>query len=241
METETETKTKSGIQYSIRMSKKAKRLHIKINRLAQVEVVSPLKMAKREIEIFVNNNIIWIERHKNKILSEMEKDSIFPNIPPSEIHFPFLEKTYQVKYESVVKKEKFTVNYDEIIVYSETDDKRKSLLRKFIHELAKDHLTHLLNDISGEFKLPYNRVFIKAQKTRWGSCSSKKNINLNRNLVFLTKVQVEYLIVHELCHTIHLNHSLQYWRLVSEFIPSYKEIDKSLKNATKKIPLWAIS
>ena len=231
----------NGIEYSIRVSKRAKRLHIKINRLAQVEVVSPLRMAKREIEKFVNSNISWIEHHTNKILSKMKEDNILPNTPPSEIHFPFLEKTYQIEYKSVEKREKFIVNDNQVIVFANNDDEKKTFLRKFIHELAKEKLTYLLNEISAEFKLPYNRVFIKAQKTRWGSCSSKKNINLNRNLLFLTQSQVEYLIVHELCHTIHLNHSSLYWVLVSEFIPAYKEIDKSLKNATLKVPLWALT
>ena len=209
--------------------------------MAQVEVVTPLKVKQYDIDKFVNANLDWIERHKRKILDNIEQDENLSNIPPEKIHFPLISKTYQVKYFSVVKKPKFSIKDNVISIYSDCDEEKRKYLKKVIHNIAKVELTRLLEEISHSNQMPYNRVFIKAQKSRWGSCSSKKNINLNRNLIFLNLTQVEYLIVHELCHTVHMNHSSLYWQLVSEFIPDYKTIDKSLRNATINIPLWALS
>lgn len=229
-------------QYTFRLSKRAKRLQIKINRLAQVEVVSPIGVTQADVDHFVKSNVDWIKRHQKKILSRHDPSHSKSGTValPTEIHFPLLNKTYQVRYLAIEKRSKFSVDASIVYIHSDNDDEKKLLLRKFIHKMAKQVLTTQLDNISAKLKLPYNRVFIKAQKTRWGSCSSKKNINLNRNLLFLTPVQVEYLIIHELCHTVHLNHSSAYWGLVAEIMPTYKKIDQSLKHATDKVPHWAL-
>lgn len=76
----------------------------------------------------------------------------------------------------------------------------------------------------------YNRVCIRNQKTRWGSCSSKKNLNFNFRIVFLPDHMVDYLIVHELCHLKEMNHSQRFWDLVSETICDCKEISRELRS-----------
>jgi len=168
-------------------------------------------------------------------------DKNLSNNPPEKIHFPFLEKTYQVEYPNIAQRAKYKVKDDVVLISADSNDKKIENVQKCIHDMAKEELTNILNKKSMEFTLPYSRVFIKAPKTRWGSCSSQGNINLNRNLLFLTLKQVEYLITHELCHTVHFNHSSQYWNLVSTFIPDFKGVDRSLKNATLKVPLWALA
>lgn len=229
------------ITYSIRKSARTKRLQLKINRLAQVEVVSPLVVGKNEIETFVQSHTSWIEKHKNKILSRLDKHENLSASPPDTIFISLLAKTYQVEYFSPAKKARFLIEADVLQIYANTDDEKKTALQAFVHSIAKEELTILLNETSENYALPYNKVFIKSQKTRWGSCSSKKNINLNRNMIFLRPCQVEYLLLHELCHTVHLNHSSRYWQLVSQFMPDYKTRDTSLRNATLDVPLWALS
>ena len=76
----------------------------------------------------------------------------------------------------------------------------------------------------------YNRVTIKNQKTRWGSCSRKGNLNFNYKIVHLRENLVDYLIVHELCHLKEMNHSRNFWSLVSQTIPDYKKLRTELRN-----------
>ncbi len=78
------------------------------------------------------------------------------------------------------------------------------------------------------YNYPYNKIFIKNQKTCWGSCSSKGNLNFNYKILFLTKEQQDYIVVHELCHLAELNHSPKFWALVAKTIPDYKNIKKEL-------------
>ncbi len=76
----------------------------------------------------------------------------------------------------------------------------------------------------------YNKVFIKNQKTRWGSCSKKGNLNFSYRIIFLPQELVDYIVVHELCHLGEFNHSSKFWVLVTKTIPNYKKLKNELKN-----------
>jgi len=75
----------------------------------------------------------------------------------------------------------------------------------------------------------FNRVAIKNNKTRWGSCSKKHNLNFNYKIIYLPEHLAKYIVAHELCHLKELNHSARFWRLLGEFIPDYKKWRKELK------------
>jgi hypothetical protein len=79
------------------------------------------------------------------------------------------------------------------------------------------------------YNYSYNRVIVRNQKSKWGSCSSKKNLNFNYRILFLPERLAKYLIVHELCHLKELNHSKNFWNLVGLMIPDYRELEKELK------------
>ncbi len=74
-----------------------------------------------------------------------------------------------------------------------------------------------------QMDLDYNRIAIKNMKTRWGSCSIKKNLNFNYKIIFLKPEQADYLIVHELAHLRQMNHSPAFWKIVEEYVPNYKK------------------
>jgi predicted metal-dependent hydrolase len=80
------------------------------------------------------------------------------------------------------------------------------------------------------YGLNFNKINIKNQKTRWGSCSKKGNLNFNYKMLFLPKHITDYIIVHELCHLKEFNHSYKFWNLVAKAIPNYLDIKKELKN-----------
>ena len=99
--------------------------------------------------------------------------------------------------------------------------KNKEKARVFVHSR--------LEYFNQFYKFPYNRVSIRNQKTRWGSCSRKGNLNFNYKIIFLSPEAADYIIVHELCHLKELNHSKGFWDLVEKAIPNYKAIRKQLK------------
>ena len=97
-------------------------------------------------------------------------------------------------------------------------------------KLAKKILIERLNKISIDTGLFYNKVSIRNQKTRWGSCSSLNNINLNINLIKLPLRLIDYVIFHELVHTIEKNHSRKFWNLLNKYLPEAQNLNKELNN-----------
>jgi len=99
--------------------------------------------------------------------------------------------------------------------------KYSELTRKLVHE----RLTYW----NQFYDFKYNRVAIRAQRTRWGSCSSKGNLNFNYKLALLSPELLDYVIVHELCHLGEFNHSDKFWELVSKALPNYREYKDELR------------
>ncbi len=95
---------------------------------------------------------------------------------------------------------------------------------------AKDTLTAQLNNLAERYGFSYNRVFIRNQKTRWGSCSLKNNINLNVNLVRLPGELLDYVLIHELVHTRIKNHSKRFWAELDKYVGQAKLMAKKLRN-----------
>lgn len=89
-------------------------------------------------------------------------------------------------------------------------------------KLAKAHFVKRLTEISTAYDISYNMMRISSAKTRWGSCSRKRNINLNWRLIFAPPAVLDYVIIHELSHLTHMNHSKVFWAYVERMMPDYK-------------------
>ena len=93
----------------------------------------------------------------------------------------------------------------------------------------KEKITQRVQYYSLKMDVTYNRVSVRNQKTRWGSCSSKGNLNFNYRLFYLPEELLDYVVVHELAHRLHMNHSKDFWQEVERYFPDYKECRKQLK------------
>jgi predicted metal-dependent hydrolase len=98
----------------------------------------------------------------------------------------------------------------------------RELLEAWFREEAARRLPARLRDLSSTLGVRPRRIKIRVQKSRWGSCSMDGEINLNWRLVLLPSALADYILVHELCHLRHLDHSPSFWRLVASLVPDYK-------------------
>lgn len=106
-------------------------------------------------------------------------------------------------------------------------DARVSYLQ--YRERARELIARRLTHFNRYYGLTYGRIAIKNQKTQWGSCSSRGNLNFNYRIYFLPAHLADYVIVHELCHLRHFNHSTAFWNFVGESIKDYKEREAELR------------
>lgn len=96
-------------------------------------------------------------------------------------------------------------------------------------ELALEIAHRKMEEFNKVYNFKYNRISIKNQKTRWGSCSKSGNINFNYKIALLSDRLTDYIIVHELCHLGEFNHSKNFWNLVEKTIPDYEQRREELK------------
>ena len=122
----------------------------------------------------------------------------------------------------------------------EIPEKALAWLKEWIREQARTWLGGLLEFLAKEHGFKFSGLCIKFQKTRWGSCSSKGNINLNAALLFLPLPLVRYIILHELCHTRYLDHSQKFWRELFAVEPEALKHDKAMRKAWKYVPTWLV-
>jgi predicted metal-dependent hydrolase len=105
----------------------------------------------------------------------------------------------------------------------------RAALTGWYRQEARRVLTEKVRSFSALTGLKYKKVFIKDQKTRWGSCSRQGNLNFNFRLVLAPPEILDYLVIHEMCHLTHPNHSRDFWSLVGAYYPRFREARRWLK------------
>lgn len=121
-----------------------------------------------------------------------------------------------------------------------TQEQRLSLERRYI-DAARDYIpkraAYYKSAYSELIRGDYSRIQIRDQKTRWGSCSSKGTLSFNWRLMLAPPGVLDYVVVHELCHLTHMNHSRDFWNCVSAILPDYKEKRNWLKEHGHELTL----
>lgn len=225
------------------LKKSARTRHVKLKASAKygLELCVPLRFNQKLITTILETNKPWIEKQLNKIHAELA--AIASQSLPTELFLPALNQIWNIVYikSDSQKLRLITRPQQELVLYGNIEEKTlcKNLLHAWVKKQAKIYLTQRLQILSLQTKLVFTNVTIRGQRSRWGSCSSKKAINLNYKLLFLPSNLIDHIIIHELCHTQHMNHSTKFWRLVASFDSKWKEHDREIRKADKIIPQWA--
>ena len=229
--------------YTLRISEKAKHVRFQVSVEKGLEVVVPKRFSPSEVPLLVEKNSQWIERAFKRAKAFRGLISPAPVWQmPDEITLLALDLTWRVLTHRgdtkwVAMRE---TSAKTLVVQGATDDAAacQIALKRWLTRKAEEHLLLWLKQVSDKTGLSYAAASIRQQQTRWGSCSSRRLISLNARLLFLPPNLLTYVLVHELCHTKHLNHSPRFWRLVEFYLPDYRKFDRQLRDAGRYIPGW---
>jgi len=231
--------------YALRVSTRCKRVLIKINPLGKVEVVIPHGFDPRQVPAILQQRRHWLETHQAKLKARWAEAPHEHTLRPKQIRLRALDRCCQVNYvPGSGRRVRLQEEGERLqLHYPQADDAEVDVLiskrlQKWLSAQARQHFLPWLAQLAEELAMPYAKACIRAQKTRWGSCSARKVINLNRNLLFLPPSLVRYLFVHELSHIRHMNHSPRFWRLVAQYEPDYRRLDAELGRTGKYLPRW---
>ena len=225
--------------FSLRHSKKAKRLILKHSIRNGLEIVLPRFYDDNWVLETVTTSKPKIEKR----LAEIKEART--ELKPTSIRLPLTGSSWKVIYRETNDKDFDVIT--ETPTTLEVSEKAEdvfwttTVLQEWLHGKALQYLPKYLHHVSTKLKLPYNKMRIKRQKTRWGSCSIKGNINLNRNLMLMPSEVVDYVLHHELVHLKVLSHSSKFWKELERSFPNYKKSLEQLKYFEgDKIPEWAL-
>lgn len=228
-------------RWTVRVSGRARRLSVRIYPGGRVEVVVPPGASPAAVQKFVGTHRQWIQRR----VADLSTAAAVDDSRPVSIKLPAIGRHYAVEYEYAAgSTARVRVAGENVIVVSGPlhDDRAvTTALRDWLGELAQAQFGAELSKVAAECGLHYARAQIRRQRTRWGSCSASGTISLNVSLLFLRPQVVRYLLVHELCHTRHMNHSARFWALVASFEPDYQELDRELLRGWQSVPGWMFS
>ena len=235
---------REAFKYRVRENRRAKRIILRVTVTHGLEVVVPSAAARRQIPEVLAKNRTWIERAFKKLGDEQVAASRELQTPPAVIALPALAEMWTVTREHVTgarpRLEERAPHHLHLRADLRDAGGWQTLLRTWLIARADKAFSVWLKQLSERTQLNYARISVRLQKTRWGSCSRSGNISLNARLLFVAPEIATYVLLHELCHTKELNHSIRFWRLVERFEPNWRKLDRALTEASRTLPRWAM-
>ncbi|MDH5632124.1 MAG: M48 family metallopeptidase [Gammaproteobacteria bacterium] len=224
--------------YRIRESKRARRARIQVSPMGEVEVVVPRGFNQSLIPGFMNGHRQWLARTlaRNQASRPAELDAAVP----AGMHLAASGQSYELSYRQGGRSAVRVVDGGLVVTLSSRTNLHE-LLQRWLSGQARSWLGSKLDELAAWSGLEFGRLSIRGQRSRWGSCSSSGDISLNRALMFLPADMAEYVLIHELCHTRHMNHSRKFWALVAELQPDYRQLDRRLRQGWQHVPRWAVA
>ena len=192
-----------------------------INNKGEFIVRAPKTAKECEITAFVLKKQQWIITKRTQILNLIENSKL--NLEEGS-YFSLFGIKYLVKVENC----KTAKIKNEILVLPQ--ENREDELKKLLKRELKKHLIIRVAEIAKQFNFNFKRISISSAKTNWGSCGAKNTLNFTYKLALCPYPVIDYIIVHELCHTKIKNHSTKFWTEVKKVYPEYKHCEKWLKD-----------
>jgi predicted metal-dependent hydrolase len=230
--------------YTVRRSLKARQILLYVKPVVGLEIVIPSYKQRFDIPKIIEDKRSWIEKMLKKLFFQDQKlvrdiENPIEWTLPKEFNLEAVSQAWQINYIEKTNQKRILLSINEeeqaLLLSGSLENnknnlaKAKRLLTQWLIRHAYLHLVPWITELSHRLGLGFEQLIIRGQNTLWGSCNAKKTISLNYKLLFLPHHLVQYVILHELCHLKHLNHSKHFWDLLEKWDPNYKNHKQSLK------------
>ncbi|HTP39909.1 MAG TPA: SprT family zinc-dependent metalloprotease [Steroidobacteraceae bacterium] len=205
--------------WRVRASTRARRLSLRVHQDGSVEVIRPARCSERVMRQFVERHGEWIRRQQQRLQPFIRHD----DFPPASLALPAV---------------------GEILPWAaptgSTPARSRARAVRWLCEYAHAKFEPLLRQLATRMEVDFERLQLRSQRSRWGSCSARGTISLNCALLFQPPAVLRYLMIHELAHRRHMNHSARFWALVAQHEPGWRELDRQLRQGWRAVPSWLL-
>lgn len=196
--------------YSV-VRRDVKHARLRVHEDGSVQMFVPLSFSDEEIERLLEAKRQWIA-DKQRFFAQKERIKLRRN----EI---LLFGNRYAYYYSAKYKNKIEINHETKTIQANRDLLDSTIQEKWLKSVAKKHITKRVEALSEALLLPYHRLYIRSPKKKWGNCSKEKNISVNWRVIKAPKFVIDYIIIHELCHTVIMKHTVRFQTLLRSHCP----------------------
>jgi predicted metal-dependent hydrolase len=232
----------TDLQYTIRESPRARYARLKFSLQEGLVVVVPRGFDPAHVPELLRRNHRWLERAAQWVEAQRRcYQTAPPDALPEQLALQSIGQVWDIEYrDSASSKTRIIEHQGRLLVFCDPASVAaiQLSLKRWLAATATVQLKPWLVRLARQHGFEVHSVSIKAQRTRWASCSSRKVISLNLKLLFIPPELVEYTLLHELCHTVHLDHSAAFWATVQTHDRDCRAHDQQLKAAWQHVPPW---
>jgi predicted metal-dependent hydrolase len=209
---------------------KRRTLALIVERDGSVTVRAPMKISRKSILEFVEKHANWVKKKQVEVTSTIQN-------PPRQYkageYLYYLGRAYPLEIVGNAKQP--LVLADSFRLDSSMQENAEVIFRNWYREQARLILEARVAYFANKFQIAVGRVRITSAQTRWGSCSPNGDLNFSWRLVIAPPDIIDYVVVHELAHILHHNHSLRFWDLVEKWMPDYRKRKAQLRKYAQLI------
>lgn len=229
--------------FTVRRSSRARRVRLTVSARDGLVVTLPARVPAKAAEEAVRAQAAWAWRHLDATAERRAALAAAPEAQlPSVVELPALGRAWVVEYrETAARGVSVRESGSSLHVSGAIADAQACMqaLRRWRDRAAREGLTALARECSSATGIRIERVSVRAQRSRWGSCSTRGTISLNRNLVFLPEELARYVVLHELAHVRERGHGPSFWSHLALLEPDALALRARMRGAGDLVPAWA--
>jgi predicted metal-dependent hydrolase len=204
----------------ILVRKDVKHARMRVSEDGRIRVIVPFAFTEQDIDALIKKKKSWVEKN----------ESFFEGMARIELQrnqLLLFGNRYSYFYDSSYER-KVIVDHVNKTIKAKRDLLNQKIQEAWYQSISKNYLQKRTQELAHKLNFPYESLYIRNQKKKWGNCSKEKNISLNWRLIKAPLCVIDYLIIHELIHTQIMNHSIKFWTMLKSHYPDYREAVKWL-------------